>query len=140
MTSPLLYLGQGVQVHHGIGEWVGVGAKVVYQLQHGAVKGAVDLSEGGGPGVVHVDDRDVTKEPGEQKAVSRRDSFTHYFGKLGRVNPIALMGGLVINHVLKSLFWRKKIYIAVVTVFGLLLQVASFPDSTPELFYRTVRE
>ena len=104
MTSPLLYLGQGVQVHHDVGEWVGVGAKVVYQPQHGAVKGAVNLSEGGGPGVVHIDDRNVMKEPGEQKAVSRRDSFTHYLCKLGRVKPIALLGGLVINHVLKSLF------------------------------------
>ena len=74
MTSPLLYLGQGVEVHHGVGEWVGVGAKVGHQPQHGPVKGAVDLSEGGGPGVVHVDDRDVAKEPGEQKVVSAEET------------------------------------------------------------------
>ncbi len=54
-----------IEVHHGFSERVCIGPEVGDQTQHGSVEGAINLLEGGTTRVVHVDNRDVAKEPKE---------------------------------------------------------------------------
>jgi hypothetical protein len=62
----LSYLGEEVELDHGVGERVGIGAEVGNHAQHGAVEGPVDLLEARLPRVVHVHHRHVPQEPARQ--------------------------------------------------------------------------
>ena len=61
------YLGHGVELDHGFSEGIGIGSQVGDQSQHGPVEGAIDLLQGGGARVVHIDDGHVTEEPNVQQ-------------------------------------------------------------------------
>ena len=58
-------LGHYVELHHGLSEGVSISSEVGHQTQHGSVEGAVDLTERGSCRVVHIDDRNMAEEPGE---------------------------------------------------------------------------
>jgi hypothetical protein len=62
----LTNLGEEVELDHGVGERVGIGAEVGNHAQHGAVEGPVDLLEARLPRVVHVHHRNVPQEPARQ--------------------------------------------------------------------------
>ncbi len=64
-TDPpaLFYLGEEVELDHGIGEGVGIGAEVGNHAQHGAIEGPVDLLEARLTRVVHVHHGHVPQKP-----------------------------------------------------------------------------
>jgi hypothetical protein len=62
----LSYLGEEVELDHGVGEGVGIGAEVGNHAQHGAVEGPVDLLEACLTRIVHVHHGHVPQEPARQ--------------------------------------------------------------------------
>ena len=66
----MTHLGHDVEFHHGLGQRVSICPEVGDEPQHGPVEGAIDLLQGGGARIVHVDDWYVTEEPlrGKQHA------------------------------------------------------------------------
>lgn len=65
------YLGEEVELDHGVGERVGEGAQRRHEAQHGAVEGAVDLLERRLARVVDVDDGHVAQEAVRQRLAAR---------------------------------------------------------------------
>lgn len=92
-----MYLGHGIELHHGCGEGFCIGAERGNESQHGAVEGAIDLRQGGWSWVIHIHNRHVAQEPeqGQQSSVLTLDSATVTHTRTDvSANPSTLRGGV----------------------------------------------